>query len=278
MKYSVMNWIYGDEPLEKTLERLSRLGYDGISLKGEPDQYDPEATKQLVRRYGLEVASIDGIYPWPTDERDLSNPEERVRKRAVEYVNRCTDLAVAVGAPLVVVVPSPVGKTKSLATKQKEWEWAVESVKRVAEYALQKGIEVAVEPINRYETHLLNNCEQALEFVKEVAVENTKIMLDCFHMNIEEADPAAAVRRAGRMLIHMHVADSNRQSVGRGHTDFKAIMRSLKEIGYERYLAMEPLPPLADPYDALTKQVCPELFDVYAKECIDNLKAIERVL
>jgi sugar phosphate isomerase/epimerase len=254
------------------------LGYDGISLKGEPDQYDPEATKQLVRRYGLEVASIDGIYPWPTDERDLSNPEERVRKRAVEYVNRCTDLASKMGAPLVVVVPSPVGKTKTLATKRKEWEWAVESVRKVAEYALQKGIEVAVEPINRYETHLINNCEQALEFVKEVAVENTKIMLYCFHMNIEEADPAAAIRRAGRMLIHVHVADSNRQSVGRGHTDFKAIMRSLKEIGYERYLAMEPLPPLADPYDALTKQVCPELFDVYARECIENLKAIERVL
>jgi len=278
MKYSVMNWIYGTEPLEKTVKRLSRLGYDGISLKGEPDQYNSKRVRDLVKRYKLEVASVDGIYPWPTKERDLSNPDERARERAVKYVNRCTDLAAAVGAPLVVVVPSPVGKTKSLATRQKEWEWAVESVRRVAEYALQKGIEVAVEPINRYETHLLNNAEQALEFVKEVAVENTKIMLDCFHMNIEEADPAAAVRRAGRMLIHMHVADSNRQSVGRGHTDFKAIMRSLKEIGYERYLAMEPLPPLADPYDALTKEVCPELFDVYAKECIDNLKAIERVL
>jgi len=278
MKYSVMNWIYGTEPLEKTVKRLSRLGYDGISLKGEPDQYNSKRVRDLVKRYKLEVASVDGIYPWPTEERDLSNPDERARERAVKYVNRCTDLAAAVGAPLVVVVPSPVGKTKSLATRQKEWEWAVESVRRVAEYALPKGIEVAVEPINRYETHLLNNAEQALEFVKEVAVENTKIMLDCFHMNIEEADPAAAVRRAGRMLIHMHVADSNRQSVGRGHTDFKAIMRSLKEIGYERYLAMEPLPPLADPYDALTKEVCPELFDVYAKECIDNLKAIERVL
>jgi sugar phosphate isomerase/epimerase len=278
MKYSVMNWIYGTEPLEKTLERLSRLRYDGISLKGEPDQYNPSRVRELVREYGLEVASIDGIYPWPTEERDLCNPDERVRKRAVEYVKKCIDFAFAVNAPLVVVVPSPVGKNRPLAPKEKEWEWAVESVREVAEYALRKGIEIAVEPINRYETHLLNTCEQALEFVKEVAVENAKIMLDCFHMNIEEADPAAAVRRAGKMFIHMHVADSNRQSVGRGHTDFKSIMRSLKEIGYERYLAMEPLPPLADPYDALTKMVCPELFDLYAEECINNLKAIERVL
>ena len=278
MKYSVMNWIYGNEPIEKTLNRLSKLGYDGISIKGEPDQYDPTKVRKLLEKYKLEAASIDGIYPWPTKERDLANPDERVRKRAVEYLRKCTDFASAVGAPLVVVVPSPVGKTKPLAPREKEREWAVESVRKVAEYALEKGIEVAVEPINRYETHLLNNAEQALEFAKEVAAENVKIMLDCFHMNIEEADPASAIRRAGRMLIHMHVADSNRQSVGRGHTDFKSILRALKEIGYERYLAMEPLPPLADPYDALTKQVCPELFDIYAEECITGLKSIERTL
>lgn len=97
-------------------------------------------------------------------------------------------------------------------------------------------------------------------------------------MNIEEPDPASSIRKAGKNLIHMHVADSNRQSVGRGHTDFKAIIRSLKEIGYTRYLAMEPLPPLADPYMALMGARPEEFLDLYAEECIQQLKFIERVV
>lgn len=273
-----MNWIYGAEPLEKALERLSKYKYDGISIKGEPSLYDVRKMCELLKSYGLEAASVDGMYPWPTKERDLASPNSNIRKRAVKYLNVCTDFASGMGAPLVVVVPSPVGKTKSLATIEKEWKWSVESVKRAGAYAQEDGIKLAVEPINRYETHLVNNVDQALKFIKDVGLENVKIMLDCFHMNIEEADPAASIRRAGKNLIHMHIADSNRQSVGRGHTDFKSIMRSLKEIGYSGYLAMEPLPPLSDPYMAKEGMISPELFDPYAEECITNLKAIERMV
>jgi len=276
LKYSVSNWIYGDESLEKTAKRLAQFEYDGIEIKGEPRQYDVVKVNDLLKSYNLEVSSIAGIYPWPTEDRDLANHDEKVRKRAVEYVKECVDFAAKINAPLVIVVPSCVAKVKPLAPIEKEWALAVTSVKEAGKYAEDAGVLIAVEPINRYETYLVNTCEQALNFIQEVNLENVRIMLDCFHINIEEADPAAAVRRAGKNLIHVHVADSNRQSAGRGHTDFKSITRSLKEVGYQRYLAMEPLPPAADPYVSLKGLRSEEFYDQYAAECIEYLRFLEK--
>jgi sugar phosphate isomerase/epimerase len=276
LKYSISNWIYGDEPFEKTLERLTKFRYDGVEIKGEPRTCNVKKVKELLRSYNLEASSIAGMYPWPTSDRDLANADEKVRKRAVNYVKECLDFARDVEAPLAIVVPSPVMKTKPSEPLDKEWKWAVESVRMAGRYAMDVNVLIAVEPINRYETYLVNNVDQALKFIAEVGIDSVKVMLDCFHMNIEEPDPAAAIRKAGKNLVHIHVADSNRQSVGRGHTDFKSIIRSLKEIGYTRYLAMEPLPPLADPYMAI-KGVRPEEFsDLYAEECIQQLKFFER--
>jgi sugar phosphate isomerase/epimerase len=274
MKYSVSNWIYGDEKLEKTLTRLSDLGYDGIEMKGEPEiYYEWKETKEKIDSYGLQTSSIAGIYPWPS-ERDLANPDPEMRRKAVDYVKKCVDFASCLEAPLVIVVPSSVAKTRPLVGREKEWKLAVDSVSDIARYAEDRGILIAVEPINRYETYLLNTAEQALRFIREVDSEPVKIMLDCFHMNIEESNPAGAIRISGENLIHLHIADSNRQSVGRGHTDFASIMKALKEIGYESYLAMEPLPPISDPY--LAAKESPQNFDLYAKECIQHLREIER--
>lgn len=276
LKYSISNWIYGDEPLERTLERLVKFKYDGIEIKGEPKIYDEKKIRELLSSYNLEASSIAGMYPWLTNERDLANVDEKVRRRAVNYVKECLDFARDVEAPIVIVVPSAVAKTKPLGPLEKEWEWAVKSVTEAGKYAVDVGVLIAVEPINRYETYLVNNVDQALKFVNDVGIDNVKIMLDCFHMNIEETAPAASVRKAGRNLIHMHIADSNRKSVGRGHTDFKSIIRSLKDIHYTRYLAMEPLPPIADPYMAMKGLRPEEFLDLYAEECIQQLKFFER--
>jgi len=277
MKYSVSNWIYGDEPFEKTLKRLSRFNYDGVEIVGEPDKYDVSMTRQLLASYGLEASSIAGVYPWPTEDRDFASADRNVRERAVEYAKKCIRFARDVGAILIIVVPSCVAKTKPQAPLEKEWRWSVESVKEAGRYATDFGVLIAVEPINRYETYLVNNVDQALRFVGEVNLESVKIMLDSFHMNIEEPDPAASIRKAGQTLIHMHMADSNRQSVGRGHTDFRAIIRSLKETGYARYLAMEPLPPVPDPYIAMKGLRSEEFLDLYAQECIEQLRFLEKV-
>lgn len=276
MKYSVSTWIYGPEPLDKIMARLAKFGYDTIEIKGEPKEFDVMEIRKLLRKYNLKASSIAGIYPWPSN-RDLTHPETEMREKAIQYVKESLDFAKDVEAPLLIVVPSPVAKTKPLSPISEEWERCVDSVKKCAKFAEEAGVMIALEPINRYEAYLANRGEQAIKMAEEVDSPNVKIMLDCFHMNIEEKDPAAAIRAAKDWLIHLHVTDSNRQSVGRGHTNFASIMHALKEINFQGALTMEPLPPLHDPYIALTEGIPEEISDLYAEECITMLKFLEKV-
>ncbi|MFZ3086256.1 MAG: sugar phosphate isomerase/epimerase family protein [Candidatus Hydromicrobium sp.] len=286
MKYSISNWIYGDEPLEVTFQRLQKYGYDGVELKGEPKLYQTGEVRKLCKKYNLSVLSIAGIYPWPTLERDIASPDEGVRKKAVDYLQNCVDLAAGVGAPLVVVVPSAVGKTSPIDSfedeeewiqeKERVWNYAVLSVREAAKYAEAKGILLVIEPINRYETFLVNTAEEGLRFIAEVNSPAVKIHLDVFHMNIEEANPAEAIRRCGKLLMNLHISDSNRMAVGDGHVDFRAIMYALKEIRYQWALTLEPVPPVPNPYVAARLKRYEYLRDKYAEQCITRLKNLEK--
>lgn len=277
MLYSVSSWIFGPVPIERTLPRLSALGYGAVELKGEPAVYDVPALRGVLESEGLRVSSICGMYPGPAGLRDLSHPDREERQRAVDYVRSCVDLAEVVGAPLVIVTPNPVGKTRPLAPVAEEWAWALDSVRVAGEYAAGAGVLLAIEPINRYETYLINSGTQGLKFVREVGLPSVQLMLDTFHMNIEDPGAVETVRLCTEALIHLHIADSNRQSVGRGHFDFAGLMRTLQEIGYQGALAMEPLPPLPDPYLAMQSGFSSDLLDVYLGECLAQLSAYERV-
>ncbi|MHA1377546.1 MAG: sugar phosphate isomerase/epimerase family protein [Candidatus Helarchaeota archaeon] len=278
MKYAISNWIYGEEPLKKAFERLAKFGYDGIEIKGEPEKYEIRELKDLMHSYNIKTASVCGMWPWdPHDHmktRDLANPDLKVRELGIKYAEKALEFGNKLGANCFICVVGGCGKTKKL--HEKEWEYGVESVKKLGKKAIETGVMIAIEPINRYELYLLNNVHEGLKFINDVNSDGVKLMLDTFHMNIEEKDPAQSIRIAGKQLIHLHVGDSNRQSVGRGHIDFKGIIRSLKEINFKGYLAMEPLPPTAaDVYDL--SQLDPSIFDQYAEECISQLKFFEKV-
>ena len=278
MRYAVSNWIYGEEALEETCARLARLGFDGIELRGEPDLYDLPRLQPLLEAHRLGVTSICGMYPGPREPRDLSHPDAAVRQAAVAYVQACVDLAAAVGAPVVIVTPNPVGKTQPLASPADEWRWGVDAVREAAAACGGRGVRLAIEPINRYETYLINTVAQALEFARQVDHPATAVMMDTFHANIEEHDVADAARQAGTRLAHMHVADSNRQGVGRGHIDFRRLVRALVEIGYDGTLALEPLPPLANPYAAMAGRRALEVAERFAAESLHLLRLYEHVV
>jgi len=280
MKYVISNWIYGPEPIEKSFARLAKFGYDGVELVGEPKRINVEQIKDLCEKYKLRVSSMAGHYLWISKEnkRDLANPDKEEREKAVEYIIECLNLAKEIGALSFIVVPNSVGKSKPSVSIEKDWERSVEAVKKTAKYAEKIGVFIAIEPVNRYEVYLVKNVDEGLKFVKDVNSSHVKLMLDCFHMNIEEPDPALAIRKAKDELVNLHIADSNRQSVGRGHTDFKAIMCALKEIDYQYTLTMEPLPPLPDPNMAFEIRQPEEVLDRYAEECIKLLKMYERVV
>ena len=289
MKYAVSSWIYAGDSLDTIFDRLARCGYDAIELEGEPLKYDPALIKELCRRYQISVSGLAGIYPWPTQERDLSSTDKEVRARAVAYLNTCIQFACEIEAPLVVVVPSTVGKTVPTSILkgkkdilewdeeyQKEWDLATDSLARCTYAALSRGVVLAVEPINRYETYLINTCRQGLEFIKQLDTNVIKLHLDTFHMNIEEADPVQALIDAGPHLANLHIADSNRQAPGRGHTDFANMICALKSIDYRGALSLEPLPPVSNPYAAMKLDRYRVMRDEIAKESIHYLQHLEK--
>lgn len=280
MQYSISNWIYATEDLEKSLQRLAKYEYDAVELEGEPDKekYEPKKVKKMLQQYGLKVSSIAGMYLWKEEiKRDLASSDNKIREQTIIYLFKCIDYVQLMGAKLVIVVPAAVSKLTPSLSKKEDWKNSVKAVREVAKYAEKKDILLAIEPINRYETYLVNSIQDALYYAREVNSSHVKIMADTFHMNIEERDIPEAIRIAGNNLINIHIADSNRCSVGRGHINFKALIKALKEINYQYALNLEPLPPVSDPYLALEGGVSEDIFDQYAAESILGLKYFERI-
>jgi len=280
MQYSISNWIYATEDLEKSFQRLAKYEYDAVELEGEPDKkkYEPKKVKKMLQQYGLKVSSIAGMYLWKDEiKRDLASSDKKIREQTIIYLFKCIDYARLMGAKLVIVVPAAVSKLAPSLSKKEDWKNSVNSVKETAKYAEKKDILLAIEPINRYETYLVNSIQDALYYACEVNSSHVKIMADTFHMNIEERDIPEAIRIAGNNLINVHIADSNRCSVGRGHINFKALIKALKEINYQYALTLEPLPPVSDPYLALEGGISENIFDQYAAESIMGLKYFERI-
>jgi D-psicose/D-tagatose/L-ribulose 3-epimerase len=271
-RYSMTQWIAGDEDIEVSFKRLKKLGYDGIEYAGEPYSLDIPRLKELMKTYQLDCTSICGIFKM---ERDLSSDDQNTVTNAIQYLKDCVDMAVEVGAPYIIVVPSPVGKTTPDSTYDAAWNNSVKNIRLAADYAESKGIQFAIEALNRFETYMVNNLTKALEFVGEVNHPAVKLMADLFHMNIEENNFEQILRDIAPYLIHVHIADNTREAAGFGRTDFKNLIYTLKDIGYTGPLTMEFLPRVANPYEASGMESREQLMDSYAKQSIEHMKQME---
>jgi len=172
----------------------------------------------------------------------------------------------------VVGCHGAVGRVRPVTTYEQEYVNYVVGVQRIAEHAQELGLRLAIEVLNRYESHLLNTSEEAVRFVEEVGAPNVGILLDAYHMNIEEADLGSAIRTAGTHLFLFHAADSNRRAVGRGHTDFIALTRALKAIGYQGDVVFECVPPGPDPFTANKGPDSLPTLETYLRESLALMK------
>ncbi|MGH9847067.1 MAG: sugar phosphate isomerase/epimerase family protein, partial [Blastocatellia bacterium] len=234
MKHSMHNWMR-PEPIETTLERLHRLGYDGIEISGEPARHNTGEVRSLLDKYELECW---GTVTMMFEGRDLVHPNESIRQDTITYMKDCVKMAKALGGRMFCIVPSTVGKVKPLATSAEEWRWVVEGLKEVAAFASDHGITPGVEPLNRFETYLINRHDQALRLAEEVG-NGLSVVLDAFHINIEEVDPMQAIRNTGDKLLDFHVADNNRRPCGQGRYDWTEVVSTLQSINYRGHLTAE---------------------------------------
>ena len=205
MKVSMHNWMR-PEPIETTIARLARSGYDGIEISGEPALYDADDVKRLLDEHGVECW---GSVTLMTGGRDLVHEDHYVRLASVQYVKDCLSLVASLGGRILTVVPSTVGKVVPMASPEEEWEWAVQGLKECQAHAERVGVRIGLEPLNRFETYFLNRADQAVALAEDVGGD-CGVTLDIFHMNIEEADWAQAIRDTGDHLVDFHVADNNR--------------------------------------------------------------------
>lgn len=240
MKIGMHNWMR-PEPIEVTLERLHRLGYDGIEIMGEPRKYDVKEVRQLLDKYKLECYGSVTIM---VAGRDLIHADPYFREMTLQYVKECIDLVAELGGSLLTLVPSEVGKIVAMADPETEWQWAVEGCRAAGEYAQKKNIRIGLEPLNRFETNFLNRHDQALRLADDVGLDNVGVCLDAFHINIEEADPYQAIMNTGTRLVDFHVADNNRYPPGQGALDWQKIIQTLKQSGYTGPITSEFVVPM----------------------------------
>lgn len=239
MHLSTHNWMRA-EPLEVTLARIKRLGYESIEISGEPTQYPAASTRELLRKHGIRCW---GSVTLTLGERNLAAKDPARRANSVEYVKSVVQMVSELDGEIITIVPATVGKVAPDSTPENEWAWVRDGLKEVYELATRLGVRMAIEPLNRFETYFINRADQALAMADAVGPK-CGVCLDAFHMNIEEKDFLAAIRLAGKRLFDFHVADNNRLAPGQGALDWKAIVKTLKESGYDGALTAEFVAPL----------------------------------
>jgi D-psicose/D-tagatose/L-ribulose 3-epimerase len=247
MELAIHNWMRA-EPIEATIKRIAELGYHKIEIAGEPGAYDTTKIGNLLKDHGM---GCWGSVTLMMEERNLlaANPDQRAA--SVQYVKEVVKMVHDLNGTMVSVVPGTVGKVVPDGRPEEEWEWAVIAMKEIYNYSESVGIQIGIEPINRFETYFINRGSQALALAEEVGP-NCGVCLDVFHMNIEEDDMFETIRKAKGRIAGFHVADNNRMAPGMGTFNWPKIVETLKETGYDGVLSVEFCAPVdrtpANPY------------------------------
>ncbi|MFJ4027475.1 sugar phosphate isomerase/epimerase family protein [Paenarthrobacter sp. NPDC089989] len=220
-------------------DRVSELGYDVIEVCIEdPQRITSEWLVQQSERTGINVGICGAFGP----DRDVSDPDSDRRESGIAYLRGCVDIAAAVGSPHVAgPMFSATGRAELLepGERQARWQNAVESLRVVADYAADRGVRLAIEPLNRFETDMVNTVEQGLTLCDDIGRENVGLLVDTFHMNIEEKDIADAVRKAGSRIFHVQVSENDRGTPGSGHVPWDPFFHSLQDIHYSGQIVVE---------------------------------------
>lgn len=223
--------------LEEHLPRLAQMGFSGIDLfirrSDEPGL--PEVI-QTIRRSGLKVCILAAVSAFVDEGLYLSAPDPAIRSAMLERMRGQVRLAAELGAMV------PIGLLRGREGGAEREALLAESLFELQRFAEPLGVRLILEPVNRYETRLINTVQEALDFLQRFALPPLGLLPDTFHMNIEEVSIEGSLLLAGERCAHLHLADSNRHVPGKGHTPFIPILEALQAIHYPGYLGLECIP------------------------------------
>ncbi|MGI8789557.1 MAG: sugar phosphate isomerase/epimerase family protein [Actinomycetota bacterium] len=242
MKLSCQEHLIPGESLVQKWEHLQSWGYDAIELHGHGDFVFRARLDELqaARRAGVAMPTVCVIMDHFIGDFDAGK-----RRDAIENMKSLLSVMSEIGGEGAITPASYGMFSRRLPpyepprTEAEDRAVLVEGLTELGEHAGREGVRVYLEPLNRYEDHMVNSLAQAVELGDEVGLDSVKVMGDLFHMNLEEDDPPASIRAAGGHLRHVHLADSNRAHPGTGHVDFAGALAALRDIGFDGYMALE---------------------------------------
>ncbi len=232
--------------LARGFEHAARHGFDAVELfLPEPDAVSVVELREFVASSGLAIAAFGTGAGWLRHGLSLTAGTLPQRRAALDYILRFVDLANAFAAP--VIIGSMQGRWSADLDRDAALECLADALRELSQRSAAAGQPVIYEPLNRYETNLLNTLESGAVFLQQHGLNHVKLLADLFHMNIEEVDIAAALVAHARWVGHIHFADSNRRAMGFGHTAITPLAQALVAMDYRGYLSAEVLPlPNAD--------------------------------
>ena len=247
--------------LPAACRRAAELGFDGVEVFPPDGQsVDRGELGAQLRECGLSLAAVGTGGGWVRHGWTLIASDREDRERALSFVRNVIDLGAEFGAP--AIIGSMQGRAGGDVDHAEAKRRLGEAFEALGEHARSRGVPLLYEPLNRYESNLINTLADATAFLGDLSTHNVRLLADLFHMNIEECDLAPALRDAGPAVGHVHFADSNRRAAGLGHTDFGAVVAALRDIGYDGFMSAEVFP-YPDP-DAAAAQTIEEFRRLHA--------------
>lgn len=233
-------WIFW-ENLEESMSKAAALGFDAVELFTESaNSIKPESLKILLDQFNLELAAVGTGAGKVIHGLTLTDANSTNRKNAIAFIQEMMEFGAQFGAP--AIIGSMQGNTVPGETHSNSIGLLAEALDKLDQHAASLGVKLIYEPLNRYETNLMNTLDDGAKFIESNKFKNIQLLADLFHMNIEEADPAASIQKNIQYIGHVHFADSNRKPVGFGHTTMNPIAEVLTAAGYDGYVSAEAFP------------------------------------
>lgn len=246
MRFGINTFLFASPFTDESVSNLSvfkKLGFDGVEIAYENSgDFNHKLMLQALKENGLECCSVCGAYGTGRDLRG----DQAAQETGKQYIKGCLDACHELECDLFIGPHySMVGRSQmeTAENRKKQWDLVVKNLQEVCKYAEEKGVYIAVEPLNRFETDFLNICADAKKLVEDVGSPMLKIHLDTFHMNIEEKSLSMAILDAGDLLYHVHASENDRGAPGTGTVDWKGVKDALRNIDYDRYVVVESFTP-----------------------------------
>lgn len=273
MLLGIHAYAWCSEWSNRTLDILDTAKREGLDFLEIPlmklQDFDAKAVLKRKRDVGIDVVTSNVIL---ADEHDITSRDPACRSNGIDYLKRCVDATAEVeGECFSGVIYSQYCKASALPT-QDDWSWSAEALRAVGEHAKQYGITLGLEPVTRYESNLINTCEQALRLADMTGLDNVMVHLDSYHMNVEEKSFYEATKLARGRLCHYHMCECDRGIPGSGHVDWDGIFRALKENDYHGRIGMEGFSDITDNMSTWVWRKLAPSGDVFLREGIKFLR------